>query len=263
MRRRNLAVLVVAVAMMLVRTHQTAIRGLAASSLDRLLRRPHVEMFGVIPAAVPDTAAVVVRWTATVDAKGNAVARYLWRITNQLTGTAIASDSTANLSDTVKVARPLPGDSLVLVASVAARDSKGNIGNYGNSKPITIPGRPWTPPLPPGTITVDTLAVGPADSAWIVVLAPDSVGSGRVYYVTAGDTIQACGYSWRSGVLSASRSVTGWASTNPLLLTDLGVPGPEGFHCRLFATNPNVGQSGLRRLLRTAIVGPNIRFAPG
>lgn len=197
--------------------------------------------------AAPETASVTIRWPAVTDVRGDPVTRYLVKLTSS-TGQTLYSDSTTFLSDTVKIARPLPGDSIIVTGQVAARDRKGQLSQWGSSNPLKIPGRPWIPPIAPSP-SIDTLALTRPDSAWLLVEKsnyPVKQTAPQAFTLVAGDTVHVCAYSWRGGHLEAGRAVDGWRSTDVTLIWPVG-SSSLGSHCEVFATNPNV--SGSRRLV--------------
>lgn len=160
---------------------------------QRLVKAPRVAMTAVLAA---DTVTFNIRWTAVKDARGSTVARYLYELRTQA-GATYYSDSVAGtvLSATVKMARPLPGDTVTLRAAVAARDSRNVLGFWGYSAYLVVPGKPWTPPPAPNP-TLDTVAV---DS--IKIFAPfATLDADSTYHLWVNDTtglkpkqIQLCG----------------------------------------------------------------------
>lgn len=220
-----------------------------------------------LPAlGTPDTAVVLVRWGAVVDARGNPVARYLWQLRDLGLSATVAADSTTppQVADTVRVPRALPGDSTIVQAAVAARDAKGKQSAWGMSARLVIPGRPWLPPPAP-SVTVDTLAWTKADSLWVVVetgvlaYEPGTIG----YGVRAGDTLDVCMYGWRGGVRTAAHVVHDFRSTVPIF-TPVAGASSRGAHCRRLAIDRNATVGAIDNALRYAHTEqPSVVFRGG
>lgn len=232
----------------------------AAGWADPRPKAPVAVGLAEIPAlGTPDTAAVLIRWGAVVDARGQPVVRYLWQLRDIAAASNLAADSTTQLADTVRVARPLPGDSLIVQAAVAARDSKGKQSPWGMSGRLVLPGKPWLPPPAP-PVTIDTLALAPADSAWIVAYGPRVAvterGPARVAMdIAPGDTVDLCLYMWREGRQEAARFAVTWTFPDPDVVWPAGTSN-FGAHCTRAAisTVATTGQVG--RALHVAHVQP-------
>lgn len=218
-------------------------------------RAPAVELTGL---ATPETAIVAIRWGPVTDARRQPVKRYLWELRSS-SSALVAADSTTALADTARIARPAPGDSLIITAAVAARDTRDQLGAWGTSSRLVIPGRPWTPPAAP-PVTADTVALGRPDSVWLVAMS-GVAGDGtpiKGYRFVPGDTVDICVYAWKKDALYPGREVANWSSSNPLVMWIAG-PSPRGPNCQLVATNPETPTGQLERSFRSARAGPGMR----
>lgn len=146
-------------------------------------------------AGTADSVFVRIAYGPVTDAKGNPIARYLTQVRVSGSGTILAADSTTFLADTLRIARPAVGDSLLIVAAVAARDTRGTLGFYGLSAPFVAKGKPWTPPPAP-PVTGDTVAILDSLQVFALSARPDSAG---YYTLKVGETLQLCALEYFHG----------------------------------------------------------------
>lgn len=193
-----------------------------------------LEVEVAVPVAVDtvaaDSIAVTVSWAPAEAFDGAQISHYVWTL---FVNDAPAADGVVQaqappFSVQAVVARPEPGQMMVVHAEVQAVDTRGVQGVLGSSAPfrISTPARPPSAPV----IEIDTLAVAPPismsyDSLRIVAPSEDLAADGTLYLEVGEDvTLCAIGYREGQGYILPNEQVA-WASSDSTVVLPEFLPG--------------------------------------